>query len=127
MTKLQKVFIKNLRNERKRARLTQEKAAETIGITHSYYSALEAGAKFPSVQKLQDIGDAFRIPVYRLFIDKLNIKEMPITEMFDRFVEFLSKQYQKDLADAKAKFLKGLESQQESVGNPFEGDAMFQE
>lgn len=127
MTKLQKVFIKNLRNERRKARLTQEKAAETIGITHSYYSALEAGAKFPSVQKLQDIGDAFRIPVYRLFIDRPNIPQMPITELFDLFVEFLSTQYQKDLVDAKAKFLKELETQKETGKNPFEGEEMFKE
>ncbi len=125
MTKLQRVFVRNLRGERKRARLTQEKMAEVIGITHSYYYALEAGLKFPSVQKLQDIGEAMHIPVYRLFIDRPNIREMPVTELFDRFVEFLSSKYQRDLADAKTKFLKGLES--ETVKNPFEGDEMFKE
>ena len=81
MTKLQEVFIRNLRNERKRLRLTQEQAAEKIGITHSFYAAIEGGAKFPSVQKIQDIGEAFGVPPYRLFIDQPEIEEMPSSEL----------------------------------------------
>lgn len=111
MNKLQQVFIKNLRNERKKLRLTQEKAAEKIGITHSFYAALEGkSGKFPSVQKLQDIGAAFGIPVYRLFVERPD-DELPSTEILDRFIDFLVGKYRKDMADAKVKFLKGLEAE----------------
>ena len=127
MTKLQEVFIRNLRNERKRLRLTQEQAAEKIGITHSFYAAIEGGAKFPSVQKIQDIGEAFGVPPYRLFIDQPEIEEMPSSELLDTFVEFLSHQYRKDVVEAKAKIFKGLESQKKTGKNPFQGDEMFKE
>ena len=43
------------------------------------------------------------------------------------FVEFLSQQYRKDVVEAKAEFLKGLESQKKTGKNPFEGEAMFKE
>ncbi|MGA2762972.1 MAG: helix-turn-helix transcriptional regulator [Spirochaetia bacterium] len=127
MTKLQELFIRNLRNERKRLRLTQEQAAEKIGITHSFYAAVEGGAKFPSVQKIQDIGEAFGVPAYRLFIDQPEIEEMPSSELLDRFADFLIEQYRKDVVEAKTKFLKGLETQKETGKNPFEGDEMFRE
>jgi|SRR5208283_2545068 len=127
MIKLQELFIRNLRNERKRLRLTQEQAAEKIGITHSFYAAIEGGAKFPSVQKIQDIGVAFGIPPYRLFVDQPEIEEMPSSELLDRFVEFLIGQYRKDVVEAKAMFLKGLETQKETGKNPFDGEEMFKE
>jgi len=107
---------------------TQEQAAEKIGITHSFYSAIEGkSGKFPPVEKLQDIGAAFGIPVYRLFVDRPDVDEMPNEEVLDRFVEFMVKQYRKDLLAAKAKFLKGLETEKRTGKNPFEGDEMFKE
>ena len=112
MTRLQRVFVRNLRNERKRAGLTQEKAAEKIGITASYYSALEGSSKkFPSVQKIQDIAAAFGISPYRLFLDTQDVALMPSSELLDKFIDFLSRQYRKELLTAKSKFLKGLETQ----------------
>lgn len=127
MTKLQELFIRNLRNERKKARLTQEQAAEKIGITHSFYAAVEGGAKFPSIQKIQDIGEALGVPAYRLFIDRPEIEEMPPSELLDMFVEFLAQRYIKGVAAAKTEFLKGLKSLKETGRNPFEGEAMFKE
>jgi transcriptional regulator with XRE-family HTH domain len=127
MTKLQGVFIQNLRNERKKLRLTQEQAAEKIGITHSFYAAVEGGAKFPSVQKIQDIGEAFGVPPYRLFVDQPEIDEMSSSELLDMFAEFLVQRYRKGMAAAKSEFLKGLESIKETGRNPFEGEEMFQE
>ena len=127
MTKLQQVFIKNLRIERKKLRLTQEQAAEKIGITHSFYAALEGkSGKFPSVANLEAIGKAFGIPVYRLFLDKVDADEMPSTEMLDRFIDFLEGQYKKNLVEAKKKFLKALESGKRGF-DPFAGDPMFKE
>ena len=112
MTRLQRVFVRNLRNERKRAGLTQEKAAEKIGITASYYSALEGSSnKFPSIQKIQDIAAAFNISAYRLFLDAQDVALMPSSELLDRFIEVLVKQYKKDLVETKGKFLKELESE----------------
>lgn len=128
MTRLQRVFVRNLRNERKRAGLTQEKAAEKIGITASYYSALEGSSnKFPSVQKIQDIAAAFGISPYRLFLDTQDVALMPSSELLDKFIDFLSRQYRKELLTAKSKFLKGLETQRETGKNPFEGEEMSKE
>ena len=125
MTRLQRVFVRNLRNERKRAGLTQEKAAEKVGITASYYSALEGSSnKFPSVQKIQDIAAAFGISPYRLFVDTQDVALMPSGELLDRFIEVLVKQYKKDLVETKKRFLKELETE---IKKPFEGDEKFRE
>ena len=122
MTKAQQVFISNLRSERKRLRLTQEQAAEKIGITHSFYSAIEGkSGKFPSVEKLQDIGAAFGIPVHRLFVDRPDVDEMPNEEVLDRFVEFLVKQYRKDLVEAKASSSRGWNPTRRRVRIPLKG------
>jgi transcriptional regulator with XRE-family HTH domain len=110
MVKLQELFIRNLRTERKKAGLTQEQAAEKIGITHSFYSAVENGAKFPSIQKIQDIGEALGVAPYRLFLDSPSTSKVPPGELIDRYNQFLEERYRKDLKDAKAQFLESLES-----------------
>ena len=122
MIELQQLFIRNLRSQRKRLRLTQEQAAERAGVTHSFYAAIEGGAKFPSIQKIQDIGKGFGIPPYRLFIDQPEIGEMQPVELLDRFAEFLVRGYQKEVTAAKKEFLKRLETQKKTGKNTLGDD-----
>jgi transcriptional regulator with XRE-family HTH domain len=121
------VFIRNLRNERKRLRLTQDQLAAKSRISLSYFRAIELGSKFPGLENLEKIAQALGIAPYRLFLDGSSSDEVPSSVLLDRFVEFLVERYKKDLGAAKTEFLKGLESQKEIGGNPFEGEEMFQE
>jgi len=124
--RVQEIFAKNLRAERKRLRISQAKAAEEIGISLSFYQTLELATKFPSPEKISDIANKFQVPVYKLFIERPEINEMSSNEILDRFSEFLVRRYTREVASAKTDFMKGLESEKET-GNPFEGEEMFKE
>ena len=63
------VFIKNLKYYRKRAGLTQEKLAETIGMSTSYIVDMEARERFPSAETIDKIALALNIPAVQLFND----------------------------------------------------------
>ena len=78
-----------------------------------FLCGIQGGAKFPSIQKIQDISEALGVPAYRLFIDQPEIEEIPPSELLDMFVEFLTQQYLKGVAEARAEFLKGLKSLKE--------------
>ena len=108
--RVQEVFAKNLRAERKRLGLSQEKAAERIGISLSFYQTLELATKFPSPEKISDIADSFQVRVYKLFVDIPQVTQLAPNELLDMFVEFLDRKYRSDLTEAKSEFLQNLES-----------------
>ena len=114
MTKLQVIFIKNLKKQRENSGLTQEQVAERSGIAHKYFGAIELGYKFPSLQVLEKLAETLGIPAYRLFVDAPQIQGMPSTELLDRYNDFLAERYPRGLAEAKSEFLKNLESQSRS-------------
>ena len=125
--RVQEIFAKNLRAERKKLRLSQAKVAELVGISLSFYQTLELATKFPSPEKISDIANCFRVPVYKLFIERPEIDEMSSSELLDRFSEFLVGRYKQEVASAKTDFVKGLEAEKETGINPFEGEEMFKE
>ena len=127
MTNIQALFIRNLRNERKKLRMTQHQLAEKSRISLSYYRAIELGMKFPGLTNLERIAETLGVAPYRLFLDSSSSDEMPSSVLLDRFVEFLVERYRKDLGAAKTEFLKGLESEKDAGINPFDGEGMFQE
>ena len=69
MTKVQELFIANLRSERKRAGYSQEKLADLIGLSPKYISSLEIGTRFPSPDTIQKISDTLKIEPYQLLLD----------------------------------------------------------
>ena len=127
MTKLQKTFIRNLRQQRERLRMTQEQVAERSKISHKYYGAVELGYKMPSALTIEKLAQTLRVSPHVFFVDAPTIEEMPGGELLDRYNEFLAERYRSDLPRAKAEFLKGLEPKKGKVTNPFEGDEMFKE
>ncbi len=61
MTRLQVVFIENLKLARKNADLTQETLAEKAGVTAKHISAIERGIKFPPLQLIEALANALGI------------------------------------------------------------------
>ena len=110
MTKLQVIFMKNLKKQRENLGLTQEQVAERSGIAHKYFGAIELGYKFPSLQVLERLAATLGIPAYRLFVDAPQIEGMPSTELVDRYNEYLKKRFAGDLPKAGTEFLQELES-----------------
>ena len=69
MTKIQELFVANIREARKRLGCSQMALAELCDVSTGYISEIEIGRKFPSVVILQKIADALRIEPYQLFFE----------------------------------------------------------
>ncbi len=108
VTDTQKVFIRNLRRTRDRLGLTQEQAAERVGITQKYLGAIELGYKFPSVTTLDKIGKALHVEVYQLFVDSPETENLTPAEVVDRYNEFLKEHAAGELESVRNAFLAGL-------------------
>ena len=64
---IRQTFIKNMKYYRKRAELTQERLAESIGMSASYIGDMEARERFPSAETIDKIALALNIPTSTLF------------------------------------------------------------
>ena len=60
-------FIQNLKYYRKQRGLTQEKLAESIGMSTSYIGDMEARERFPSPETIDKIADALSLRPSVLF------------------------------------------------------------
>jgi transcriptional regulator with XRE-family HTH domain len=63
---LNRALANEIRGERNRQRLTQEKLGEMAGIPRATYTRLEAGTRAIDVQQLNLIATALRMPPSRL-------------------------------------------------------------
>lgn len=115
MTGLQKTFIQNLRQERDRAGLTQEKVAEKAGIAHKYYNGIELGYRLPSFETIERLAKALRISAYRLFLDTQNIGDMPQTALIDQYNELLAELQGDHLSDVRTLFFKKLKQKKSNT------------
>lgn len=60
----------NILHYRKEQRLTQEQLAELCGekgISRNYIQRIETGVSSCSLDRLMDIADALKVPLYKLF------------------------------------------------------------
>lgn len=80
MTRMQKIFIANLRWNRTKAGFTQLSFSEKLGLSPNYLNAVENGKNFPSVEVLQKIADALKVQPYELFL------ENPVTQEESSYV-----------------------------------------
>ena len=58
----------NLKQIRKKAKLTQEQAAKLTGFTIRYISLLENGERNPSDKAKKSLAKAYRVPVVDIFL-----------------------------------------------------------
>jgi len=64
---LKQVFIKNLKEFRKREGLTQMKLAEFCNTAPSYIGDIEIGRRFPSLKMVEKMADVLKIEPYHFF------------------------------------------------------------
>jgi transcriptional regulator with XRE-family HTH domain len=67
---LKQVFIRNLREFRKKEGYTQMKFAEFCNTSASYIGHIETGKKFPSMDMIEKMAIILRIKPYHFFIDR---------------------------------------------------------
>ena len=80
------ISIRNIRKERT-PKLNQSEFAKLIGITQSYLSQIETGAKTPNISVLETISKEFEIPLPIIFW--LGISEEDIAEHKREYFRFL--------------------------------------
>ena len=64
---IKKIFAANLRENRRKKGLTQEKLAEMADISLRYLAMLELGNSFPSGEMLEKLANALDIQAFQLF------------------------------------------------------------
>ena len=79
MDELQSVFVRNMREARKKLGYSQLKFAELCDLSQSYIAEIERGNRFPSTVNILRISGALSIKPYQLFMPKGE------TEGFDRY------------------------------------------
>jgi transcriptional regulator with XRE-family HTH domain len=67
---LKQVFIRNLKEFRKKEGVSQMKLAELCDSTTSYIGHIETGRKFPSMDMIEKIAKNLRIAPYHFFINR---------------------------------------------------------
>jgi len=67
MSSIKEVLAKNLKINRMRLDLTQEKLAEKAGISTHYLAMIELARKFPSADMLERLAAALEIEGHELF------------------------------------------------------------
>jgi len=66
---LKQVFVRNLKEFRKKENITQMKLAEHCKTAPSYIGEIEIGRKFPSTEMIERIANVLRVEPYHLFRD----------------------------------------------------------
>jgi transcriptional regulator with XRE-family HTH domain len=68
MASLREIFAKNLRENRKRRGLSQEKLAEKAGVSTHYIAVIELAKNFPAADVIERLAGALNIDVSELFV-----------------------------------------------------------
>jgi transcriptional regulator with XRE-family HTH domain len=68
--RLKEIFIANLKNFRKKEKISQMKLAEKCNTAASYIGEIEIGRKFPSIEMIEKIAAALGVEPYRLFVNE---------------------------------------------------------
>jgi len=69
MKRLGTIFIKNLKEYRKKCGFTQAQLAEKVKVTPNYIGMLEMGRNFPATDLIERIAKALNIEMYELFVE----------------------------------------------------------
>ncbi|MDR2924255.1 MAG: helix-turn-helix transcriptional regulator [Treponema sp.] len=72
MRRLGTIFIKNLKEYRKKRGLTQAQLAEKVNVSQHYIGMLEMGRNFPATDLIERIAKALNIEMYELFVESLS-------------------------------------------------------
>lgn len=65
---LKEIYGKNIKRLREEKRLTQEKFAESAGISEKYLSTIETGRNFGSLETIVSLSNALQVEPFELFL-----------------------------------------------------------
>ena len=69
MAGIREIFVRNLKENRKRCGLSQEKLAERAGVSTHHIAMIELHRNFPTIDLMERLARALGIEVHRLLVD----------------------------------------------------------
>jgi transcriptional regulator with XRE-family HTH domain len=67
---LKQIFIRNMKEFRKKEGISQMKLAEHLNASSTYIGEIEVGKKFPSIEMIERIAAVLKIEPFHFFIDR---------------------------------------------------------
>jgi len=95
------ILALNLKLNRQKCGLTQEKLAEKAGISANYLSMVEISKKFPTPEMLDRLAAALDIDTIRLFDASAAPEESALLHLEKSIIDNINKQQQQVIAEMK--------------------------
>jgi len=90
---LKQIFVRNLKEFRKKEGISQMKMAEYCDTATSYIGDIETGRRFPSMEMIEKMANILRIEPYHFFKKPKDSAANPETEsLFPRLPNSMKKQ-----------------------------------
>ena len=89
---LKQVFIRNLREFRKKEGISQMKLAEYCDTAPSYIGDIEIGRRFPSIDMIEKIAGVLKIEPYHFFKNKAENNNSDTDNLFPLLPNSMKKQ-----------------------------------
>ncbi len=105
MNELQKIFLNNLKDARKRLGYLQMKLAELANISTSFVAEIERGNKFPSSNNILKISKVLGLKPYQLFLDKSDVSEWNKYKTLSTLMDELKNKINSDIENLIKKHL----------------------
>jgi transcriptional regulator with XRE-family HTH domain len=95
---LKQIFIRNLKEFRKKEGISQMKLAEYCNTSSGYIGEIEIGRKFPSTEMIEKIADVLGVEPYHFFMKKTDKTDnSDIVKEFTRLPYSVKMQIQKQI------------------------------
>jgi transcriptional regulator with XRE-family HTH domain len=98
---IREILALNLKLNRQKCGLTQEKLAEKAGISSNYLSMVEISKKFPTPEMLDRLAEALEIDTIQLFDASSTPEERAMLHLEKSIIDNINKQQQQALAEMK--------------------------
>jgi len=98
---IREILALNLKLNRQKCGLTQEKLAEKAGISANYLSMVEISKKFPTPEMLDRLAKALEIDTIQLFDVSSTPEERALLHLEKSIIDNINKQQQQALAEMK--------------------------
>ena len=111
MTKVQELFIVNLKHARTKKGFTQMKLSEAANLSLGFIGDIESGKKFPSPISIQKIIDSLEVEPFELFIDMNDSQiKCPVSKLHCLHTELVGK-IDEEISHTLSKHFSSAESQ----------------
>ena len=98
---IREILALNLKLNRRKCGLTQEKLAEKAGISSNYLSMVEISKKFPTPEMLDRLAEALEIDTIQLFDVSCSPEERALLHLEKSIIDNINKRQQQVIAEMK--------------------------